>query len=184
MYSCSLCSQKGFICKICNNGEILYPLRIFQQAGTESLVLQQYTWICHITVLLGQIGPTFCQALCLSLPLHQISWCPGEYFLPFGFLHLFPTHFASFIQNDITKLQKTHSLDLSYLVTKSLQLHFWIKMGVEEFSQPSQDQVIGYGNHSLKRKTQTGWMTGRKPEDTGEQLSGSPHALLYRCTTV
>lgn len=80
-------------------------------------------------VLLGQIGPTFCQALCLSLPLHQISRCPGEYFLPFGFLHLFPTHFASFIQNDITKLQKNHSLDLSYLVTKSIQLHFLNKDG-------------------------------------------------------
>ncbi|XP_074857996.1 pleckstrin homology domain-containing family M member 3 isoform X2 [Carettochelys insculpta] len=25
VYSCSLCSQKGFICEICNNGEILYP---------------------------------------------------------------------------------------------------------------------------------------------------------------
>ncbi|XP_057617505.1 pleckstrin homology domain-containing family M member 3 isoform X2 [Chionomys nivalis] len=25
VYSCSLCSQKGFVCEICNNGEILYP---------------------------------------------------------------------------------------------------------------------------------------------------------------
>ncbi|XP_078536453.1 pleckstrin homology domain-containing family M member 3-like [Lissotriton helveticus] len=25
VYNCSLCSQKGFICEICNNGEILYP---------------------------------------------------------------------------------------------------------------------------------------------------------------
>ncbi|XP_035878859.1 pleckstrin homology domain-containing family M member 3 isoform X2 [Phyllostomus discolor] len=25
VYSCSLCSQKGFLCEICNNGEILYP---------------------------------------------------------------------------------------------------------------------------------------------------------------
>lgn len=25
VYSCSLCSQKGFICEICNNGQIIYP---------------------------------------------------------------------------------------------------------------------------------------------------------------
>ncbi|KAM4697590.1 pleckstrin homology domain-containing family M member 3 [Rhinophrynus dorsalis] len=31
VYSCSLCSQKGFICEICNNGEILYP---FEETST------------------------------------------------------------------------------------------------------------------------------------------------------
>ncbi|KAM4626471.1 pleckstrin homology domain-containing family M member 3 isoform 2-T2 [Discoglossus pictus] len=31
VYSCSLCSQKGFICEICNNGEILYP---FEESST------------------------------------------------------------------------------------------------------------------------------------------------------
>ncbi|XP_054579150.1 pleckstrin homology domain-containing family M member 3 isoform X2 [Eptesicus fuscus] len=33
VYSCSLCSQKGFICEICNNGEILYP---FEDISTSS----------------------------------------------------------------------------------------------------------------------------------------------------
>ncbi|XP_044624236.1 pleckstrin homology domain-containing family M member 3 isoform X2 [Equus asinus] len=36
VYSCSLCSQKGFICEICNNGEILYP---FEDISTSSLSL-------------------------------------------------------------------------------------------------------------------------------------------------
>ncbi|KAM7104243.1 pleckstrin homology domain-containing family M member 3 isoform 6-T6 [Molossus nigricans] len=34
VYSCSLCSQKGFICEICNNGEILYP---FEDISTSSI---------------------------------------------------------------------------------------------------------------------------------------------------
>ncbi|XP_040497283.1 pleckstrin homology domain-containing family M member 3 isoform X2 [Ursus maritimus] len=34
VYSCSLCSQKGFICEICNNGEILYP---FEDISTSRL---------------------------------------------------------------------------------------------------------------------------------------------------
>ncbi|XP_069589823.1 pleckstrin homology domain-containing family M member 3 isoform X3 [Ranitomeya imitator] len=34
VYSCSLCSQKGFICEICNNGEILYP---FEETSTSRI---------------------------------------------------------------------------------------------------------------------------------------------------
>ncbi|KGL80300.1 Pleckstrin homology domain-containing family M member 3 [Tinamus guttatus] len=36
VYSCSLCSQKGFICEICNNGEILYPFEDLSTSRCES----------------------------------------------------------------------------------------------------------------------------------------------------
>nr|XP_020636381.1 pleckstrin homology domain-containing family M member 3 isoform X1 [Pogona vitticeps]XP_020636382.1 pleckstrin homology domain-containing family M member 3 isoform X1 [Pogona vitticeps] len=36
VYSCSLCSQKGFICEICNNGEILYPFEDISTGRCES----------------------------------------------------------------------------------------------------------------------------------------------------
>ncbi|XP_025748315.1 pleckstrin homology domain-containing family M member 3 isoform X2 [Callorhinus ursinus] len=36
VYSCSLCSQKGFICEICNNGEILYPFEDISTSRTEA----------------------------------------------------------------------------------------------------------------------------------------------------
>ncbi|XP_069471697.1 pleckstrin homology domain-containing family M member 3 isoform X2 [Ambystoma mexicanum] len=42
VYNCSLCSQKGFICEICNNGEILYP---FEDVSTSS-----YCWILMLFV--------------------------------------------------------------------------------------------------------------------------------------
>uniref|UniRef100_A0A8C0TVX0 Pleckstrin homology domain-containing family M member 3 n=1 Tax=Canis lupus familiaris TaxID=9615 RepID=A0A8C0TVX0_CANLF len=38
VYSCSLCSQKGFICEICNNGEILYP---FEDISTSRLLTEK-----------------------------------------------------------------------------------------------------------------------------------------------
>lgn len=36
VYSCSLCSQKRFICEICNNGEILYPFEDISTSRCES----------------------------------------------------------------------------------------------------------------------------------------------------
>ncbi|XP_010614382.1 pleckstrin homology domain-containing family M member 3 [Fukomys damarensis] len=36
VYSCSLCCQKGFICEICNNGEILYPFEDISTSRCES----------------------------------------------------------------------------------------------------------------------------------------------------
>ncbi|XP_062972183.1 pleckstrin homology domain-containing family M member 3 [Elgaria multicarinata webbii] len=36
VYSCSLCSQKGFVCEICNNGEILYPFEDSSTSRCES----------------------------------------------------------------------------------------------------------------------------------------------------
>ncbi|XP_005361525.1 pleckstrin homology domain-containing family M member 3 [Microtus ochrogaster] len=36
VYSCSLCSQKGFVCEICNNGEILYPFEDISTSRCES----------------------------------------------------------------------------------------------------------------------------------------------------
>lgn len=36
VYSCSLCSQKGFICEICNNGEILYPFEDISTSRCDS----------------------------------------------------------------------------------------------------------------------------------------------------
>ncbi|GAA6094949.1 pleckstrin homology domain-containing family M member 3 [Tachysurus ichikawai] len=33
VYSCSLCREKGFICELCHNGQILYP---FQENATKS----------------------------------------------------------------------------------------------------------------------------------------------------
>ncbi|CAO2624821.1 Pleckstrin homology domain-containing family M member 3 [Lemmus lemmus] len=36
VYNCSLCSQKGFICEICNNGEILYPFEDISTSRCES----------------------------------------------------------------------------------------------------------------------------------------------------
>ncbi|XP_004458201.1 pleckstrin homology domain-containing family M member 3 isoform X1 [Dasypus novemcinctus] len=36
VYSCSLCSQKGFICEICNNGEILYPFEDISTSRCEN----------------------------------------------------------------------------------------------------------------------------------------------------
>ncbi|XP_075790488.1 pleckstrin homology domain-containing family M member 3 isoform X2 [Pelodiscus sinensis] len=39
VYSCSLCSQKGFICEICNNGEILYPFEDISTSSTRTLYL-------------------------------------------------------------------------------------------------------------------------------------------------
>lgn len=64
VYSCSLCSQKGFICEICNNGEILYPfedistsrytrssLRMFEYAilfGCVSFLLPSIRVLLHL----------------------------------------------------------------------------------------------------------------------------------------
>lgn len=36
VYSCSLCSQKGFVCELCNNGEILYPFEDISTSRCES----------------------------------------------------------------------------------------------------------------------------------------------------
>ncbi|XP_029462231.1 pleckstrin homology domain-containing family M member 3 [Rhinatrema bivittatum] len=35
VYNCSLCSQKGFICELCNNGEILYPFEAVSTSRCE-----------------------------------------------------------------------------------------------------------------------------------------------------
>nr|XP_033801150.1 pleckstrin homology domain-containing family M member 3 isoform X2 [Geotrypetes seraphini] len=35
VYNCSLCSQKGFICELCNNGEILYPFETVSTSRCE-----------------------------------------------------------------------------------------------------------------------------------------------------
>lgn len=32
VYSCSLCSEKGFICELCHNGQVIYP---FQESATK-----------------------------------------------------------------------------------------------------------------------------------------------------
>lgn len=44
VYSCSLCSQKGFICEICNNGEILYPF--------EDISTSRYRILCSMEMYL------------------------------------------------------------------------------------------------------------------------------------
>ncbi|XP_033026166.1 pleckstrin homology domain-containing family M member 3 [Lacerta agilis] len=36
VYNCSLCSQKGFMCEICNNGEILYPFEDISTSRCDS----------------------------------------------------------------------------------------------------------------------------------------------------
>ncbi|XP_077011007.1 pleckstrin homology domain-containing family M member 3 isoform X2 [Tamandua tetradactyla] len=48
VYSCSLCSQKGFICEICNNGEILYP---FEDISTSRLCRVE---ISQSSILFGE----------------------------------------------------------------------------------------------------------------------------------
>ncbi|XP_034863157.1 pleckstrin homology domain-containing family M member 3 isoform X1 [Mirounga leonina] len=75
VYSCSLCSQKGFICEICNNGEILYP---FEDISTSryrlSCLINVYLNMSH-AVLFGQIWPTsglvlyLCLFACIRFPL-------------------------------------------------------------------------------------------------------------------
>ncbi|XP_062475773.1 pleckstrin homology domain-containing family M member 3 isoform X2 [Pezoporus occidentalis] len=45
VYSCSLCSQKGFICEICNNGEILYPFEDISTSRNSKMLL-----MCSISV--------------------------------------------------------------------------------------------------------------------------------------
>uniref|UniRef100_A0A9L0RKY0 Pleckstrin homology domain-containing family M member 3 n=1 Tax=Equus caballus TaxID=9796 RepID=A0A9L0RKY0_HORSE len=43
VYSCSLCSQKGFICEICNNGEILYPFEDISTSRYRISCLEKHT---------------------------------------------------------------------------------------------------------------------------------------------
>lgn len=40
------------------------------------------------------------------------------------------------------------------------------------------------GNHSLKERPKFDRLLGIKLEDTGEQLSGSPHTFVHRCSVV
>lgn len=127
-------------------------LRIFQQAVQNLLSYNSIPE--YVTCGNGPDRANFCQALCLCLCLCIRFPDVLENIFTLWFPTFISTHFASFIQNDITKLQKKHSLDLSYLVTKSIQLHFLNKDGGGRILCSSQDQVIGYGNHSLKRKTQ------------------------------
>lgn len=80
VYSCSLCSQKGFICEICNNGEILYP---FEDISTSryriSCFINIYLNVPH-AVLFGQIRPPSSEKLSFSRILYQISLIVGEHF--------------------------------------------------------------------------------------------------------
>lgn len=80
VYSCSLCSQKGFICEICNNGEILYP---FEDISTSryriSCLIKVYLNMSH-EVLFGQIRPTFSQALYLSYLVSDFPYSRRTFF--------------------------------------------------------------------------------------------------------
>lgn len=76
VYSCSLCSQKGFICEICNNGEILYPFedistsryRILGSTEMYVRVMSAFAWPDQNSSELSivshshwsQISPRFC----------------------------------------------------------------------------------------------------------------------------
>ncbi|XP_041056536.1 pleckstrin homology domain-containing family M member 3 isoform X1 [Carcharodon carcharias] len=54
VYSCSLCSQKGFICEICNNGQIIYP---FEGTATKSNIHVQMKCISAWCPLSNWLGP-------------------------------------------------------------------------------------------------------------------------------
>ena len=124
---------------------------------------------------------------------HYVSVSASASDFPFSLRIFFTLWFPTFISNSPCFLypewynkvaKKTQSRSALFGNREYSASFFRIKMGVEEFSQPSQGQVIGYGNRSLRgRPKLDGWL-GRKAEDTGEQLSSSPHALLCRCTTV
>lgn len=45
VYNCSLCSQKGFICEICNNGEILYPFEDMSTSRYSILLFIGFSYV-------------------------------------------------------------------------------------------------------------------------------------------
>lgn len=154
MYSCSLCSQKGFICEICNNGEILYP---FEDISTSryriSCLITVYLDMSH-AVLLGPIGPAFSQVLCLYLCLcirfpvfleniiyPLVSYICFQLTLP---------PLSRMIKQSCKKKKKPWCRSALFGNKEYAASFFRIKMAVEEFSQPPQGQVIGCGNHSLR----------------------------------
>ncbi|XP_012607570.1 pleckstrin homology domain-containing family M member 3 isoform X2 [Microcebus murinus] len=105
VYSCSLCSQKGFICEICNNGEILYP---FEDISTSRYrLIKEYLNMSH-AVLFGQLRPTFSQVLYLSVSYPGsgffFSW--RTFFTLWFSIFIFNPYLATFIQNEITELQR------------------------------------------------------------------------------
>jgi hypothetical protein len=77
VYSCSLCSQKGFICEICNNGEILYPFedistsryRILPSTEMFLRVVCAFIWLDQdnskycLSLTESQVFPCFCTAV-------------------------------------------------------------------------------------------------------------------------
>lgn len=90
VYSCSLCSQKGFICEICNNGEILYP---FEDISTSRYrifcLINVYLDVSH-GVLFGQTRLTFSQVLYLCLlPWIRFPLLSEHIFFPSVFFSYF-----------------------------------------------------------------------------------------------
>lgn len=121
VYSCSLCSQKGFICEICNNGEILYP---FEDISTSryriSCLINVYLNVSH-AILFVQTRPTcsqvlyFCLLPCIRFPLFlEDVW--------FSVFISNPPHYL-YPRWD-NRIAKKHCLALSYRVTKSVRIHF------------------------------------------------------------
>lgn len=79
VYSCSLCSQKGFICEICNNGEILYPF--------EDISTSRYGILCstemYLRVVCAFVWPDQDSSKhCLSPTGTQVSPCFCTAFSP------------------------------------------------------------------------------------------------------
>ncbi|XP_026347852.2 pleckstrin homology domain-containing family M member 3 isoform X1 [Ursus arctos] len=93
VYSCSLCSQKGFICEICNNGEILYP---FEDISTSRYRISCLTKVdpgMSHAVLFGQIRPTSSQ-YCISVS-YLVSY------FPYSWRIVFTLWFPVFIPNSL-----------------------------------------------------------------------------------
>lgn len=90
VYSCSLCSQKGFICEICNNGEILYP---FEDISTSRYRISssKHTPQCVTCSLIWPDQTNF-QSSTVSLVL---SWVRFPLFLE----NVFTLWFSVFICN-------------------------------------------------------------------------------------
>lgn len=45
VFSCSLCRQKGFICELCHNGQVIYP---FQESAIKRYSLTFICFLFHI----------------------------------------------------------------------------------------------------------------------------------------
>ena len=46
VYQCRLCSQKGFVCEICNNPKVIYPFEM-EETYRVSVIMSCYRYVIY-----------------------------------------------------------------------------------------------------------------------------------------